>query len=64
MADITMCTQKLCPNAGHCLRRIAQPSKFQSWCMFEYGLSPQGVVCDFYIPACITTTTDTVKEND
>lgn len=50
MADITMCTQTLCPNAGHCYRTQAKTSDRQSWAMFDYTISARGVECDNYTP--------------
>ena len=51
MADITMCTQKLCPNAEHCLRVQARPAiLWQSWATFNYTISLSGVACDNYMP--------------
>lgn len=58
MADITMCTQELCPNAGHCYRTTAAPSAWQSWATFDYSISTDGVVCEHYLPAYRTTATD------
>ena len=48
MADITMCTNVLCPNAPHCYRVQAIPDEYQSVCNFEYTLSTEGVLCDYY----------------
>jgi len=50
MADITMCTQTLCPNAGHCSRSQAKESEWQSWEAFEYTIALDGVQCEHYIP--------------
>ena len=50
MADITMCTNVLCPNAPHCYRVQAIPDEYQSVCNFEYTVSPDGVLCDYYWP--------------
>ena len=50
MADITMCTQTLCPNAGVCYRVQAKPSEWQSMATFDYVLGNNGVRCENYIP--------------
>ena len=50
MVDITMCTQTLCPNAGHCYRIQAKASDWQSMATFNYTVSAHGVECDNYIP--------------
>ena len=52
MADITMCTQILCPKAETCYRRQATPSEiWQSYAQFEYTLGSDGVViCEYYWP--------------
>jgi len=50
MADITMCTQTLCPNAGHCYRAQATPSIWQSMQTFDYTVSTRGVECEHYLP--------------
>jgi len=40
MADITMCSQHLCPNASHCYRVQAKPSEnWQSVCHFGYTIT-------------------------
>ena len=60
MADITMCTNNLCPKATLCYRNQAKPSEWQSWAFFEYKISSQGCVCEHYMPiydAGITLTT-------
>lgn len=61
MADITMCTQTLCPNAEHCYRIQAKPSDWQSWESFNYAISPRGVECDYYLPMYKTVATDASK---
>ena len=53
VADITMCSQKLCPNAPHCYRVQAQPGERQSVCAFEYTFAIDGVLCDFYWPMAV-----------
>jgi hypothetical protein len=50
MADITMCTQTLCPNAGHCYRVQAKAGFWQSMATFEYSISERGVECSNYLP--------------
>ena len=50
MPDISMCLNKLCPNAPHCYRVRAKEWIYQSWVMFEYVVSVNGVECDAYIP--------------
>lgn len=51
MADITMCSQSLCPNAGHCYRATATPSlHWQSVQAFNYTVSSKGVICGSYWP--------------
>lgn len=58
MADITMCTQTLCPNAGHCYRVQAKASEWQSMAAFDYTISARGVECKMYIPAHSPVATD------
>jgi len=58
MADITMCTNKLCPNSGSCYRITAKPSeRWQSKAAFEYKIGVNGVDCDHYIQNYTTETT-------
>jgi len=62
MADITMCTQTLCPNAGHCYRVQAKPSPhWQSMMDFPYTISIRGVECANYIPAVQVKVTNTTE---
>lgn len=49
MADITMCSQILCPNAGHCYRVQAKAGEWQSIAAFSYTISVRGVECENYI---------------
>ena len=63
MADITMCTQVLCPNAGRCYRVQAQPGYWQSMQAFEYTIGVNGVVCVNYLPMYGATTSNTTKPN-
>ncbi len=63
MADITMCTQVLCPNAGHCYRVQAAPSTWQSWQDFEYTVGVEGVVCGNYLPINGAQISSTTKPN-
>ena len=58
MADITMCTQTLCPNAGHCRRVQAVESNWQSWATFSYTISVLGVECENYMPIYRAVATD------
>ena len=64
MADITMCTQKLCPNAAHCYRVQAKASDWQSTATFGYTISARGVECENYIPMYRTVATDSTVHND
>jgi hypothetical protein len=51
MADITMCTNALCPNAMHCKRVQAIANEhYQSWQFFQYTASDRGVECEHYWP--------------
>lgn len=50
MADITMCTNVLCPNAQHCYRVQAEPDERQAYAVFEYTFSADGALCDYYWP--------------
>jgi hypothetical protein len=59
MADITMCTQTLCPNAGVCYRMQAKPSEWQSMATFDYTIGTNGVLCENYIPMYWVTASDT-----
>ena len=63
MADITMCTQTMCPNAGHCYRVQAVEGYWQSWQDFEYTLGVEGVVCDNYLPIYVAPISSTTKPN-
>lgn len=63
MADITMCTQTLCPNAGHCRRIQAAPSQWQSMAAFNYTVSARGVECDNYMPMYRITTSNSSTPN-
>lgn len=64
MADITMCTQTLCPNSGHCYRVQAKPSDWQSVATFDYTISERGVECNNYIPMYLRTApTDSTGHN-
>lgn len=64
MADITMCTQTLCPNAGHCYRVQAKPSEhWQSMCSFGYTVSERGVECENYWPMGTLTTSANTAPN-
>ena len=58
MADITMCTQTLCPNARHCYRVQAAPSVRQSMQTFHYTIGVSGVQCEKYISLYRVTTSD------
>ena len=49
MADITMCTNKGCPNAPICYRVQAIPSEWQSMAWFDYTISGRDVECANYI---------------
>lgn len=50
MADITMCAQTQCPNAGHCYRVQATPSEYQSMAAFDYVMEDGVVKCEHYKP--------------
>ena len=50
MADITMCTQSLCPDWGICYRAQATPSTMQSMAVFEYSVVDGVACCESYIP--------------
>lgn len=64
MADITMCTQTLCPNAGHCYRVQATPNPHrQSVAAFDYTISVHGVECDNYMPTYRTTASNSTAHN-
>ena len=63
MADITMCTQTLCPNAGHCYRVQAKASDRQSMATFGYTISARGVECDHYMPMYRTVATGSPVHN-
>jgi hypothetical protein len=61
MADITMCTQKSCPNAKNCYRIQATPNPYyQSMNTFGYTTLINGVEvfrCDNYWPIDYEQTT-------
>lgn len=64
MADITMCTQTLCPNASHCYRVQAKPSEhWQSCATFSYTITTRGVECDNYWPMYRSVATDSTVPN-
>ena len=63
MADITMCTQTLCPNAGHCYRVHAKASDWQSVMTFQYSISQRGVECENYLPMYRVTASDSAAHN-
>ena len=63
MADITMCTHALCPNAAHCYRVQAKASDWQSVATFDYTVSARGVECDSYISMYRTVATDSTLHN-
>lgn len=51
MADITFCSQTLCPNAKSCYRAQAKPeSKWQGYATFRYTISTSGIDCEGYWP--------------
>ena len=63
MADITMCTQTLCPNAGVCYRVQAKQSNWQSMATFDYTIGTNGVQCDNYLPMYRATASDRTVPN-
>jgi len=63
MADITMCTQTLCPNAAHCYRVQAKASDWQSMATFSYTISTRGVECENYMPMYRTVATESTGHN-
>jgi len=63
MADITMCSQTLCPNAAHCYRAQTKASDWQSVATFDYTVSARGVECDSYISMYSTVATDSTVHN-
>lgn len=63
MPDITMCLNKLCPNAGTCKRVQSMPSDYQSYADFKYEISVDGIKCDSYWPTHqYKITSDTVSQ--
>lgn len=64
MADITMCTQTLCPNAGVCYRVQATPSEWQSMAAFDYVIGNNGVRCENYIPMYSVKASDSTVPNE
>ena len=64
MADITMCSQTLCPNASHCYRvQATQNRHWQNVATFDYTISDRGVECDSYMPMYRTVATDSTVHN-
>ena len=61
MADITMCTNTLCPNACDCYRIQAKPGEWQSYSEFKYEVSAKGVICKGYWPILKTTTSGNTR---
>lgn len=57
MADITLCTNKLCPLAGNCKRILAIPSDWQSYALFQYRITFNGAECDHYWTVAVTVKT-------
>lgn len=60
MADITLCTNKLCPLADSCKRISAVPSDWQSYAFFNYVVTTDWIICEDYLIDYnfMTTTTD------
>ena len=60
MATFTMCSNKLCPNAGSCRRAQTigraqkMANKWQPFMCFQYTVGKRGVVCENYIPVSKT----------
>lgn len=51
MADISMCTNEDCPLSEGCYRQQAMPNvSWQSYAMFSYTESDNGVYCANYMP--------------
>ena len=61
MADITKCSNRLCPEAKNCYRTIAPDSTKQSWAFFEYVIGVDGVRCNECIPVPVGYKTGTVS---
>ena len=61
MADITMCTNLLCPKAKECYRVHAVASHWQSMTSFKYTVGVNGVECDNHIPRHKVTTANNTK---
>lgn len=64
MADITTCTQTLCPNASHCYRVQVAASDRQYDMAFPYTVSVWGVECDYYVPMRRIDVTNTTNTQD
>jgi hypothetical protein len=62
MANFVMCSQTLCPNAGHCCRVQAKTSDWQSVATFDYTISLRGVECKAYTPMYRTVVTDLTRK--
>ncbi len=63
MADITMCTQTLCPNSEHCYRIHAPLNNQQSWQAFDYKIGIDGVICAGYLPMYQAVVSDRTAES-
>jgi hypothetical protein len=61
MANLVMCSQMLCPNAGHCCRVQAKTIDWQSVAIFDYTISLRGVECKAYIPMYCTVVTNLTR---
>ena len=63
MADITMCSNKLCPLAGCCYRAQATPSGLrQSMGFFQYEVGVGGISCNEFIPMYSYSASNNTKE--
>jgi hypothetical protein len=54
MPDITMCDNQKCSRRDKCYRATAEPSYYQSWCIFNEN-SPDYHLCEHFIERVIHT---------
>ena len=50
------------PNAAHCYRVQATPGEWQAYSAFEYTVTIDGVLCDFYWPMAVCSTIPNIPQ--
>ena len=49
MANIIMCSNKVCDDASMCRRKTAVPGEDQLYDNYKFHVSPSGITCKHYI---------------